>query len=312
MLPLVWSSNYLIARVAATRVPPNTLAFGRWGIVFVVLLVWCRRSLAADPGRLRAEAPRLLVLGALGMWICGAWVYIGGHSTSATNIGLIYAAAPVGIALGGQRLLGEHLGGWQRAALALALVGVVFVVARGEPARLLAVRFSAGDLWIVGATVSWVAYSLLLKIWPTRLTATERLCGMAGGGLLVMLPFVVAEWLRQPVAIAAAGWGLIVLAGLLPGLASYLAYGFLQQELGAGRAALVMYLAPVYAALLAWWLLGEPPRWYHGVGALLILPSIQLAGRRPAGDRKSGMAPSLSSPPPDLVRAPPTQKETRR
>jgi drug/metabolite transporter (DMT)-like permease len=41
-----------------------------------------------------------------------------------------------------------------------------------------------------------------------------------------------------------------------------------------------MYLAPVYAAFTAWALLGEAPRWYHAVGAALILPAIYLATRK--------------------------------
>ena len=55
------------------------------------------------------------------------------------------------------------------------------------------------------------------------------------------------------------------------------------RELGAARSSLVMYLAPVYAAFTAWALLGEAPRWYHAVGATLILPAIYLATRKPAG-----------------------------
>ena len=41
------------------------------------------------------EWKRYLVLGALGMWICGAWVYIGGCTTAAINISLICSIAPV-------------------------------------------------------------------------------------------------------------------------------------------------------------------------------------------------------------------------
>ena len=56
----------------------------------------------------------------------------------------------------------------------------------------------------------------------------------------------------------------------------------IQRELGASRTALLLYLAPVYGALGAWAVLGEPPGWYHAAGAALILPSIWLA-TRPAG-----------------------------
>jgi drug/metabolite transporter (DMT)-like permease len=45
---------------------------------------------------------------------------------------------------------------------------------------------------------------------------------------------------------------------------------------------LLLYLSPVYGALGAWGVLGEPPGWYHAAGAALILPSIWLA-TRPAG-----------------------------
>ena len=53
-----------------------------------------------------------------------------------------------------------------------------------------------------------------------------------------------------------------------------------ERELGAARTVLLLYLAPLYGALLAWLILGEPPHLYHAVGAALILPSIALASRR--------------------------------
>ncbi|HNU11649.1 MAG TPA: DMT family transporter [Rubrivivax sp.] len=281
LLPAIWSSNYLIARVAGPHVPPHVLAFGRWGIVFVLLLAFNARSIASHPRRLLAEWRQSLLLGALGMWICGAWVYLAGHTTTTTNLSLIYAAAPVGIAIAGQRLLGERLGPAQRIAMPLALAGVLFVVLRGDPASLLSVRFVAGDLWVLAAMLSWVGYSVLQQYFRTQLTPTERLCSMAAGGLVVMLPFVIRELAALAEPLDARAWQLIVLAALLPGLLSYLCYDFLQRELGVALAGLVIYLAPIYAAGLAWLLLGEAPQWYHGIGALLILPSIHIATRRP-------------------------------
>ncbi len=279
----MWSSNYLIARAAGPHVPPHILAFGRWAIVFVVLFAFCWRGLLAQPQRLRDEWWHCLVLGALGMWICGAWVYIAGHTTTVTNIALVYAAAPVGIALGSAKLLGEHLGRAQMLGMALALSGVVFVIVRGDVGVLASLSFTVGDLWVLAAMLAWVAYSILLLYWPTKLNALERLCCMAAGGLVAMLPFTVVEVAALDHALTWRAWGLIALAALLPGLISYLAYGFIQRELGAARTALMLYLAPVYGAWLAWWLLGEPPRWFHWVGAALILPSIHLASRRSRG-----------------------------
>ena len=52
-------------------------------------------------------------------------------------------------------------------------------------------------------------------------------------------------------------------------------------QLGVTRASLMLYLAPVYGALLAWVFLGEPPHGYHLLGAALILPGIRFAAPRP-------------------------------
>jgi drug/metabolite transporter (DMT)-like permease len=279
--PALWSSNYIIARASDGVIAPHALALGRWTLALALLLPLSAGALVAGFATWRHEWKRMLVLGALGMWICGAFVYLGAHTTSATNIGLIYAATPVAIAFASTRLLHERLSSWQRAGMALALCGVLFVIAKGEPANLMAVRFTVGDLWILAAALSWVAYTVLLQRWPSALGPTPRLAAITLGGVLVLLPFTALETLWQPgPAFGAKALLLIVLAGLLPGFFSYQAYAYMLRELGAARSSLVMYLAPVYAAFTAWALLGEAPRWYHGVGAALILPAIYLATRK--------------------------------
>lgn len=281
VVPALWSSNYLIARLAAGVVQPHALAFGRWTLALGLMLPFVAASLWRARAVLRREARQCLVLGALGMWICGAWVYLGGQTTSATHIALIYAATPVAIAVASLKLLNERMRPAQRLAVAAALAGVLFVIARGDIDNLLAVRFAAGDGWILAAAVSWTAYSVLLRRWPSALDPAARLAAIATGGLLVLAPFTLVEALTQPpLPLGVQALGLMAVAALLPGALSYVAHSYLQRELGAARTALMLYLAPVYGALGAWWLLGEVPGWYHAVGAALILPSIWLATRR--------------------------------
>ena len=86
------------------------LALGRWSVAAALLAVFCWREIVAKRAHLRAEALHFLVLGALGMWVCGAFVYIGARSTTAVNIGLIYAGSPVLIALASAQWLHERFG----------------------------------------------------------------------------------------------------------------------------------------------------------------------------------------------------------
>ncbi len=280
--PALWSSNYIIARASDGVIAPHALALGRWLLALALLLPLSAAALVAGFAQWKQEWKQLLLLGGLGMWICGAFVYIGAHTTSAVNIGLIYAATPVAIAFASTKLLHERVSAWQRAGMALALCGVLFVITKGDLGNLRAVRFTVGDLWILAAALSWVAYTVLLQRWPSKLGPTPRLAAITFGGVLVLLPFTALEAAFQPgPPIGAKALLLIVLAGLLPGFISYQAYAYMLRELGAARSSLVMYLAPVYAAFTAWALLGEAPRWYHAVGAALILPAIYMATRKP-------------------------------
>lgn len=284
LTPLMWSSNYIIARAAHGVIAPHTLALGRWGLALLLMLPFAWAELVAVYPQWRREWKQLLVLGALGMWICGAIVYLGAQTTSAVNIGLIYAAAPVAIAFFGARLLHETVSGVQRLGMLLAFCGVLFVIAKGDAANLLAVRFTAGDGWILLAMASWVAYTVLQQRWRSVLGAGARLAAVTLGGVVVLLPFTLAEVLLTDLPpFSTQAVLLVVLAAVLPGFLSYRAYAYMLQELGTARAGLVLYLGPVYAAFTAWVLLGEAPQWFHGVGAALILPSIYLAtrGRRP-------------------------------
>ncbi|MEZ5738702.1 MAG: DMT family transporter [Burkholderiaceae bacterium] len=292
--PAFWSANYLVARLAPGVIEPHLLAFLRWLFAFLLMLPIALRELLRQWPGWRREWRDLLVLGGLGMWVCGAFVYIGGRTTTAANIGLLYALAPVMIAAASARLFGDRLTRLQIAGVVLAAAGMVAIILKGSIANLLAVRFTAGDLWVITAVVCWTIYSLLLRRQPSVLGPFARLTAIALGGLIVLLPFTAAE-------IALTGlptdWpralSLALLAALLPGFGAYQAYSFMQRELGPSRTGLVLYLGPLYSAGVGWLFLAEMPAWYHAAGGMLILPGIWLANRT---DRTATAATPVGAP----------------
>lgn len=279
--PLLWSVNYLAARWAPGVIGPHALALGRWTIAVLVMGLVCHRELLAKRQLIAREAGQLLVLGALGMWICGAWVYIGGRSTPAVNIGLLYAASPVLVTLGSALWLRERLRWGQALGVALALAGVMHILFKGQWTAAAMLRIHAGDAWIAAAVLSWTAYSLLLRAWPSAFGTLARLTLIAAAGVLILLPFTLWEllyWLPTERSWRSAG--LVLAAALLPGVGAYAAFSFMQRTLGAARVSVVLYLGPLYSAVVGWAVLGERIEWFHGVGALLILPGIWLSVRR--------------------------------
>ena len=279
--PALWIVNYLVARWAPGVIAPHALALARWCIAALILAAFCHREIAAKRGAIAAEWRHLLVLGALGMWICGAFVYIGGRSTTAINIGLIYAGTPVLIVFASMLFLRERIGLRQGLGVALGLAGVLHVVLRGDWQALAQLRINAGDAWVAGAVLSWAAYSLLLRGWSSVFSPIARLTLTACGGIVVLIPFTVIEavwWL--PSEFSWKSVGIVLAAALLPGAGAYGAFSYMQRALGVARASVVQYLGPLYSAAIAWAVLGEHIEVFHGVGALLILPGIWLSTRR--------------------------------
>ncbi len=281
--PAMFSVNMLMARYA-TFVPPNALALGRWFLVAALLLPFVWPRLVRHRHALVREWPDLLMLGALGMWICGAWVYIGGRTTPALNIGLIYAASPILVVLLGRLLYRERLTFARIAGIALCLAGVAAVFAKGRVGNLLSMHFTEGDLWIAAASACWGLYSVLLKHRPSALDPLTRLCAVSFAGSLVLLPFAIGEailW-TGPAFGDWKTWTVWIVLAIIPGVGAYGAFGYCVRELGPSVTSISMYLGPLYVGLLAWATLGETPHWYHLVGTALVLPGLFLATRPPA------------------------------
>jgi len=280
LAPALFGVNMLAARYV-TFVPPNALALGRWLLFCLILLPIVWRELLAKRAAIRSEWLDLLLLGALGMWVCGAFVYIGGRTTEALNIGLIFAASPIVVLLLGRILGNERLTAARMTGITLCLVGVAVVFAKGQLGNLLAVRLASGDLWIATASACWAAYSLLLKQRPSSFDPLARLCLIALGGALILIPFTIGETLLfgGPDLGDSRVWIAWLVVATVPGVGAYAAYSFCVAELGPSSTSVSMYLGPPYVGLMAWAALGEAPHWYHLLGIALVLPGLFLVTR---------------------------------
>ena len=63
-------------------------------------------------------------------------------------------------------------------------------------------------------------------------------------------------------------------------IGAYLSYGYIVTRLGATAAGATLYLAPIYAAILAVIILDEQIMLHHLMGAMLILPGLWLISKK--------------------------------
>ena len=279
VMPLFFCSNIIFGRAVAGLVEPFTLAFIRWLLTALILLPIVWPQLRRQRTFVRQNFKHLALLGFLGMWVCGALVYLALNYTTATNGTLIYTSSPVLIILIEWLFRGRKAGLREALGVSLALVGVIIIIVKGSLDVLLSLTFNVGDLIFVGAAVCWAIYSVMLKaenIAPLQTLPLFML--IAAMGALLLFPFALVEtiWLQTfPVSVDV--WiniaGIVILASLLA--FSSFQYGI--KVIGPSLTGIFMYLMPVYGVSLAVIFLGEELAQFHLWGVMLVLPGVILA-----------------------------------
>ena len=277
---LVWAGNAIASRLAVGHISPMALTTMRWIGVCAILLPLLHKPFSEAWPILAPLWKRILIMGALGYTAFNALMYAAAYNTTAVNITLLQGPIPIFVLIGAAAVFGTRIRLVQALGAALTLVGVVLIAARGELATLLNLSFNIGDLWMIVAGASYAAYTLLLRDRPP-VPAFVFFAAMAAAALAVSLPLLVYEiaagWTVWP---DARGWLILLYVTLLPSLVSQIFFMRGVELIGPGRAGLFVNLVPVFGALLAVVILGEPFAWYHGVALALVLGGIWLAERR--------------------------------
>lgn len=279
LAPLFFSTNLIFGRLVVPEVAPFTLAFIRWACVALALAPFALRERAAVREALTRRAPLVVLLGFLGMWICGALVYLALRWTTATNAVLINTTSPMFMVVLEAAFLGAAIGLRQVAGSALALAGVAVIVLRGQLSDLLGVSFSPGDLLILLSAISWAAYSILYRNEGLKRVPNLALfCLVAAAGALLLAPFSLGEMLAgEPMPATRQAWTGIAGIVLISSLLAFSAFQYGIRRIGAAAAGVFMYLMPVYGVLLAVYALGETFHPYHAAGIGLVMAGVVMA-----------------------------------
>jgi drug/metabolite transporter (DMT)-like permease len=275
------STNTILARANAGEVPSFSLAFFRWMMVALGLAPFSVREIRAKWPAISPRLGMIAAAGFCGMFLCGGPVYVAGVTTTAINIGLIMAAAPVNVLLIAWIIGFEKIRPVQVASIALALPGVALILARGSLETLTTVYFALGDILVFIAMLGWTAYNLMQVKTLPDVSSISRTCLFASAGAAFSLPFCLYEAWAAPQAVFSARALLSYLfAAMVPGIGAYAGLAYLAAKFGSVRASLMTYVVPIASVLLSMLFLGEGPSAYHFIGGLLILAGIWLSLRR--------------------------------
>lgn len=275
LVPLIWSSNFVIGRVLVQQLPPFTITTARFTIALIILLIILKAK-----GLLRWPNRELLLpvalLGLSGIFGFNTILYIGLKYTTAVNSTIINAFNPIAVAVLTALWLKEKSGPRQFVGLVMSFLGIVVIATRGAWDVLLSMSFNPGDVIVFLDTIVWAFFTVLSKKVMTRLSPLETTTYANLAGVLFLLPAMLIEWDGNVPSFSPVHCLVLLYLGLFASVLAFLGWNKGVLEIGPTRAAAFYNLLPVYAAVLAFLLLGEKLHLYHLVGGLLVLCGVYL------------------------------------
>jgi drug/metabolite transporter (DMT)-like permease len=265
------ASNLVVGRGGVEYVPPISLAFWRWFFVILILLPFTYQKILNNFKALKKEWKKLFFLGFMGCGICGAFPFMAGVTTTVANMGIIYTSSPIFIILISSYFYKERLNIVQFLGLALCFTGVVSIIAKGDLSLLISLKFTSGDLWMLGAAIGWALYSVFLLNWKSKFNLFSRFTIIAFFGAVSLLPFSLIEnYFFRPVIFNEGFYFWTIFAAISPGIIAFSLYAQVQKYLGASITSFTLYLFTVYGAFYGIVLFGEMLKSYHYIGAALV------------------------------------------
>ncbi|MEK9831706.1 MAG: DMT family transporter [Rhodospirillaceae bacterium] len=277
---LIFASNHILARYLGGIIPPMGFVFWRMAIGAAVILPFAGYGLFVQRRLILQHWKLFALMGLLFVPLGNGAIYAAYTFTTALNGGVVSAAQPAITVLLSALLWRDLINRKQGVGIVVAAVGVLAIIARGDPQAILSLQFNIGDLMMLGATAAVALHNVLVRRVPKEVTVPQLLVTVQLFGLVVATPLYIIETIYvRPVpvsgeAIVSLLWVGIVVTALAVGLTNASI-----RRLGPNKASISNYMRVLFTAALAIALLGEDLQAYHLFGLVAVMGGVYLMTR---------------------------------
>jgi len=285
LVAAIWGAGWVAGRVISTEIPPITGAWIRYVIAVLCFLLWMKYT-----GMLRlptkGEWKRVWWIGFFSAFVYQVFFMFGMKYTAAGDASLMITFNPLFTALLAIPFLGEKMDKKLFIGILSAFSGVLILYFHSPNVDIPAWSRTLGDVLIMFAALTWATSAILMKkamaspapdakepLSPLELTIWASVVGLG-----VLTPWAAIETIQFGVPHISSGvWISILFLAILSTVLAYVWFAEGINTIGAGKAALYVYLIPVFGILSGWLLIDEKLGWSLLISFLLIVGGVALA-----------------------------------
>jgi len=238
---LMWGFLAIALKVALKEVDPVTLAWFRFLLAFVLLLIFLGIR-SPQSIKILTNPPLLAIIAAIGLAVNYVGYIKGVELTSPSNAQILIQIAPVLLAISGLVFFKEKMTRIQAFGFIMAITGFI-VFYKDQLSNLLTSEkiYNTGILVVVGASFTWVVYAVLQKILVRKYNPQSLNLIIYGVPAIILIPFIELQHLFS---LSVGMWLLLIYLGVN----TFLAYGFLAEAfklLEANKVGIIVTLNPM-------------------------------------------------------------------
>jgi drug/metabolite transporter (DMT)-like permease len=277
-----WSGNFIVGKFATLyEVPPLTLNFFRWLIVWIILIPFTFRDILKNIKVIKKNFYPILLMSITSISIFNSVVYYSLNFTQVLNGALMISTIPVLIFFISFIFKTEKINFSQIFGLLLSITGVLTIITRLDFAKLINLDLNKGDLWLLVAMLSWAIYSTMLITHKTGLKYLSFMTAIVSIGLIFLFPQFLFELSNHQVIKFNIPFILITsYVVFFAGLGSYILWNKAVVIVGPNKAGIFLHLMPVFSSFMAIFLLNEKLMNFHIIGAIIIIIGIYLSSKK--------------------------------
>lgn len=270
---VIWGISFLSIKVAVNVLGPMTLAFSRFAIASVLLIIFLK--IREPKTRLmKKDIPRMGISGVVGISFYFFLENNGVKMTTASTASIIIATIPIFTILTDYIFRGNPIT-WPKAlGVLFSFAGVYLIV--GTSGQLnFSSRYFVGNMLMFGAAVSWVIYSLLTKPLEGNYSGLATTTYQTVLATMTILPFTFFEhnqWSGVNMMIILN----ILFLGIFCSAMGYFLYIYSITELGIGLVSIFINLIPVITIICSYLVLDEKITPIQLVGGGIIILAVYM------------------------------------